>query len=282
MASNALFPTELKACLALRNLDRAWQQYREDRSISSGQCLAGAECATERDAFLKLVEIALPSRSSPLGHAVALVRTMAIRPLAEEAKQSEAVVAASHSALETAKKWLFEPHLPEDPLQRLCAIVDRLRYSEGNEEDALSATASTPCWALNLLAVTQSKSFGISEGDLCLPGIVNRRAFRSDWSTSERRDSVHKSLSRTLARAADDIAAMLHAREAFTSRCGNLQSNSRAYDAWLLMTALGRLTAAQLSRGLAATKAGSGKIIAQLESAGLITNGIPNVRIGTK
>lgn len=92
LASNALFPSELRACLALRTLDRAWQHYREDRGIALGERLVGAECATERDAFLKLVLIALPFRTSSLGEAVTLVRKIAIRPFAVEVKQSEVVV----------------------------------------------------------------------------------------------------------------------------------------------------------------------------------------------
>lgn len=276
LASNALFPSELRACLALRTLDRAWQQYREDRGIALGQRLVGAECATERDAFLKLVLIALPSRTSSLGEAVALVRKMAIRPLAVEAKQSEVVVVESLDGISEARSWLLEPRLPEDPLQRLSAVVDRLRYSDGREEDTLSATASTPCWALNLLALTQSKSFGLLDHDCPLPGIVDRRAFRSDWSTSERRESIRNSLSRALSRSAAEIAATLHARQAFMLRCSQLQSNSRAYAAWLLIYALGGLTAAQLARSLNATKAGAGKILDQLEVAGLLANGSPS------
>lgn len=276
LASNALFPSELRACLALRTLHRAWQHYREDRGIALGERLVGAECATERDAFLKLVLIALPFRTSSLGEAVTLVRKIAIRPLAVEVKQSEVVVVESRDGISLARKWLLETRLPEGPLQRLSALVDRLRYSDGREGDALRATASTPCWALNLLALTQSRSDGLLDHGLPLPGFVDRRAFRSDWSTSERRESIRSSLSRALSRSAAEIAATLHARQAFMLRCGQLQSNSRAYAAWLLIYAFGGLTAAQLARALNVTKAGAGKVLDQLEVVGLLVNGSPN------
>lgn len=59
-------------------------------------------------------------------------------------------------------------------------------------------------------------------------------------------------------------------------RCGQLQSNSRAYAAWLLIYAFEGLTAAQLARALNVTKAGAKKLLAQLEVVGLLVNGSPN------
>ena len=56
LASPALYSPEMRASLALRWLSRAWQQYRQDRAITLGPALIGAECATERNAFLTLFE----------------------------------------------------------------------------------------------------------------------------------------------------------------------------------------------------------------------------------
>ena len=41
----ALYSAEMRACLALRTLGRAWVQYREDRAIATGENLIGAENA---------------------------------------------------------------------------------------------------------------------------------------------------------------------------------------------------------------------------------------------
>ena len=38
---------------------------------------------------------------------------------------------------------------------RLLGVVERFRYSRGNEPDALTATARTPCWAINLAAIDE-------------------------------------------------------------------------------------------------------------------------------
>src|SRR3546814_14871064 len=53
LASPALYSAEMRHCLALRTLVRAWSQYREDRAIVTGASVIGAECAAQRDAFLR-------------------------------------------------------------------------------------------------------------------------------------------------------------------------------------------------------------------------------------
>ena len=88
LASETLYTPEMHASLALRGLSRAWAQYRTDRAIDRGKALIGAECAAERNAFLTLLDRALPSRDNPLIQAIRTVRTLAIRPLASEQAQS--------------------------------------------------------------------------------------------------------------------------------------------------------------------------------------------------
>lgn len=85
LASPALYTPEMRECLALRTLGRTWAQYREDRGITMGESLIGAEIAAERDAFLTLLETALPSRRHELAGAIRRARSVAIRPLAAEA-----------------------------------------------------------------------------------------------------------------------------------------------------------------------------------------------------
>ena len=94
LASPALYSPEMRASLALRWLSRAWQQYRQDRAITLGPALIGAECATERNAFLTLFEQALPRREKLLSQAVRTVRKIAIRPMASEVTEAETIVAA--------------------------------------------------------------------------------------------------------------------------------------------------------------------------------------------
>lgn len=85
LASPALYTPEMRQSLALRWLSRAWDHYRQDRAISLGPQLIGAECTGQRDAFLTLLERALPAREKPLAQAIRLVRKVTIRPIAGEA-----------------------------------------------------------------------------------------------------------------------------------------------------------------------------------------------------
>ena len=92
-ASPAIFSPEIRRFFALRSLVRAWAHYREDRAIALGEHLVGAECAAERDAFLMLLEHALPPREKQLRIAAAMVRKMAILPLASERAESASIIA---------------------------------------------------------------------------------------------------------------------------------------------------------------------------------------------
>ena len=85
VASSAFYSPEMRAALALRWLCRAWEQYRKDRAITLGSSLIGAEICGERNAFLTLLEHALPAREKPLTQAIRTVRKIAIRPMASEA-----------------------------------------------------------------------------------------------------------------------------------------------------------------------------------------------------
>lgn len=73
-ASPALYPPEMRESFALRALQRAWDQYREDRAILTGTSVIGAECAAERDAFLGLLASLLPDPGADLARAIQRVR----------------------------------------------------------------------------------------------------------------------------------------------------------------------------------------------------------------
>ena len=72
LASPALYTPEMRHCLALRTLVRAWSHYREDRAIVTGASVIGAECAAQRDAFLSLLAAALPDHRSDVAGAIRL------------------------------------------------------------------------------------------------------------------------------------------------------------------------------------------------------------------
>ena len=163
LASPALYPAEMRVSLSLRWLVRAWDQYRTDRAISLGAQLIGAECAAEGNAFLTLLERALPTRDHPLAAAIRTIRILAIRPLASEAAQAAAIVADSSTDLDVVLAALTDPALPTAPLERLLALVERFRMSHGLDDDTLSATARTPCWAINLAACARSPAFRLSQ-----------------------------------------------------------------------------------------------------------------------
>lgn len=275
LASPVLYPADMRGSLALHWLTRAWAQYRKDRAISLGPALIGAECSAERNAFLTLLERALPAGDpSPalpcLAQAIRLVRRIAIRPLASEAAETETIVATSMADLDAVLAALGRASLPDDPLERLLALVSPFRYSIGDVRDALSATARTLCWAINLAATARGDAFRLSEGPLPFPGLVQRGLFRADRSAAERRELARKSLLDALHATACDMTRMPRAAAIFARDCAGLRSNSRLALAWMLLFGLGGMTAAQLARALPATKAGAGKLLRQLEDHNLV------------
>lgn len=269
LASPALYGPEMRAALALRWLTRAWLQYREDRAITLGAQLIGAECTAQRDAFLGLLHRALPPRETALSQAIRTIRKITIRPIGNEAQATQAIIAQSSPDLDAVLDALTLTSLPNDPLERLLALIDRFRYSSGDDGDALSATARTPCWAINLAATARGSAFHLSNVALPFPGLVQRRLFRADRDVSERRAATSEALLEALHDAASDIARMPRAADVFVHEFPNLRSNSRLYPAWMLLFALGALTPAQLARALPATKAGAAKLLRQLEAGHL-------------
>lgn len=266
LASPTAYPAETRIALALHWLCRAWEQYRQDRAITLGPALIGAECASERNAFLALLERALPPREKPLTQAIRMVRKIAIRAMVSEAAEAQAIVAASMGDLDAVLEAMAQEKLPGDPLERLLGLVDRFRYSSGVQADALSATARTPCWAINLVATARGSAFRLSEKPLPFPGIVQRRLFRADRDAGERRTAARESLLDALHDTACEIARMPRAAEIFAREFPNQRSNSRLSFAWMLLFAFGALTPAQLARALPATKAGAAKLLRQLEA----------------
>lgn len=220
----------------------------------------------ERNAFLTLLEHALPTREKVIAEAIRTVRKIAIRPMASEARETETIVAASLPELGTVLDALGHAKLPGDPLERLLGVVERFRYSRGNEPDALTATARTPCWAINLAATARGHAFRLSEIPLPFPGLVQRRLFRADRDASQRRAQARESLHDALYATACDIARLPRAAEVFAREFPSQRSNSRLYHAWMLLFGLGALTPAQLGRALGATKAGAAKLLRQLEA----------------
>ncbi len=242
----------MRDCLALRSLCRAWAQYREDRGITMGESLIGAECAAERDAFLTLLETALPSRKHDLVGAIRRVRSTAIRPLAAEAVATAAIVEASAPELDAVREILASDRLPSDPVLRVGALVRALRRSADLDADPLVATASSPCWAVNLLAAVDGEPFGLNP--LPCPGIVARRVFRADLDDDVRREAIVENLLEVLHEALCEIVRVQRAVAAFRGAFTELRGNSRLYSAWLLLFGFGALTAAQLARALPCTK----------------------------
>ena len=266
LASPALYTAEMRASLGLRELARAWEQYREDRAITLGPSLIGAECSAERNAFLTLLEHALPSPEPLLAGAIRMVRTIAIRPLAGEAAEAQAIAAAGLPELDAVLDATAASTSLRDPLARLLALVDRFGYSSSFADDPLAATALTPCWAINLAATARGHAFGLSEKPLPFPGIVQRRLFRADRNPDRRRADAAETVLEALHATACDIARAPRAAAVFAREFPNQRSNSRLYLAWMLLFGLGGLTPAQLARALPATKAGAAKLLRQLEA----------------
>ncbi len=267
LESPALYSPALRGFLALRHLTRIWAQYREDRAILTGEALVGAECAAARNAFLALLEsIVLPSDIF-LADAIRLARRMAIRPLAHENSAATEIVETSEPVLSKVIEALGKPNLTRDPLRRLELLVEQFRYSDDLSEDPLSATALTPCWALNLAGAARSPALGLSREPHAIVGVVRRKMFRADRDVDQRRSDLVETLDGTLHETLCDVALILRADQAFTSEFTRQRSHSRLHTAWMLLFVLGALTPAQLARALPATKAGTAKLLRQLVTA---------------
>ena len=271
--SPALYPAELRHCFALRTLQRTWDQYREDRAIVTGASIIGAECAAERDAFLTLLASLLPDPRHDLAGAIARVRQTAIRPLAGEAAATATIVDESHAELEALRFVTASPNLPAEPVSRVLAIVRSLRRSADAHGDPLSATARSPCWAVNLLAVAEPALFGLSPHPLPFPGLVRRRLFRADREPDAERDAVVELLLEALHETLCEIARVPRAAAAFGETFPGLRVNSRLLDSWLFLFAFGSITPAQLARALPCTKAGAAKLLRDLRAGQFAVHG---------
>lgn len=191
-------------------------------------------------------------------------RLTAIRPLAAEAAATAALIDAGADELDAVRAVAASPNLPLEPVSRVLAIVRSLRRSADVDGDALSATARSPCWAVNLFAVADPMLFGISPHPLPFPGLVRRRLFRADRDPETDRDDVVELLIEALHETLCEIARVPRAAASFGQSFEGLRGNSRLYPAWMLLFGFGSMTPAQLARALPCTKAGAAKLLRAL------------------
>lgn len=196
--------------------------------------------------------------------AIRRVRSIAIRPLATEAAATAAIVEASAADLDAVRAILASDKLPSDPVLRMTTVVRTLRRSADVDADPLGATASSPCWAVNLLAAVDGEPFGLNP--LPCPAIVSRRVFRSDVDDDARREAIVENLIEALHEALCEIARVPRAAIAFRDAFDKLRGNSRLYSAWMLLFAFDTMTPAQLARALPCSKPGAAKLLQALES----------------
>ena len=193
-------------------------------------------------------------------------RLTAIRPLAAEAAETATIVDAGMAELAAVRAVAASPKLPSDPAARLLTIVRVLRRSADVDVDALSVTATSPCWAVNLLAVADPALFGLSPHPQPFPGLVRRQLFRADRDVDRDRDDIIELVLETFHETLCDIARIPRAMAAFGDAFPGLRVNSRLLETWLLLFAFGSMTPAQLARALPCTKAGAGKLLNDLKN----------------
>lgn len=273
LMSPTVYSPLMRHALGLRLLNLAWTQYREDRALTLGAVLVGAECSGQRDAFLAMLAGLLPPGETLLAPALATVRQTTIRPLAAEAAETAQILEHDRPLLAAIGDALTSSSLPASPHARTLTLVTRFRTSPDPDAAPLAATAQTPCWALNLIGAAHGAAFALTASPqlaLPCPGVVTRRMFRADRTLEQLRTDIAAQLMAAVHAVTAEIARLPRAATLFTERFPTLRGNSRLMAAWFLLFALDGLTAAQLARALPCTKAGAGKLLRQLEREGLV------------
>lgn len=222
-----------------------------------------------------LLEHALPPGEKQLRTAATMVRKMAILPLASERAESASIIANSIEELDAVIAGLADAKLPEGPIERVLGVVEKFCYSRTTGDDALSATAQTPCWAINLAACARPEMFRLSSPPLPCPGLVQRRLFRADLPLIDRCARTAACLDEALHHTLCDLSRMIRAADIFARNFPTQRSHSRLFPAWMLLFTFGSLSPAQLARALNATKAGAGILLRQLSEGNMARSAGP-------
>ena len=297
---------ELRKVASLATVADAWRAYRRDAGIGD----VGPAHQPSTDALSILltddprrdaVVLWLAAHGEP---AIADAATVVVRmvnatrgfetdalALLNAAQDAVAQAAAGGPLTGACGVAYVGPDHPLHGLARAAAAVDLLihapDFAEGAGHEALLPLpsrsmrhyiASEPagCWALNLVLVAR----GIVPQ---VTGIVPRTAFRLDVTDAQRAaalvdHSTHEALAAFT--NLERIESVLgRGREALAG----LSRNARAFEAWMLLAALGPTTRKQLMRALSLSRAGAdiqaralaAARLVELETGGLVSPALP-------
>lgn len=273
--------TELRQALAFRAISAAWDTYRRD--AGPGEVGPAHEEHADGAGVLRVND---PRRDAVLlwllDHGASDIADAAgtlVRMVAATRRFSadeHALLHEARDAVSSAQEGPLTRRIGEAasgvqvtaPLMSVARAVDRLRESEafveGTGEDVFLPVPSgmfshyVPAapgatWALNLALLTPSSPLAAV---LPVPGLATRMVFRLDAEPEECAADLVKAVTAALIAAADMIkrahAELARGRAALA----HLSRNSRAFEAWLLIVALGALTRVQLTRALGLSRAG--------------------------
>jgi DNA-binding transcriptional ArsR family regulator len=231
--------------------------------------LVRSQFTGERDAFLSWIT---RRGAPPLAEAAATVLA---------AKGGPEVFTRSYAIADGALERLDALLPSEDPLAALVDLVTQLSeaetgFLEGGSETYLAAgrafsrpPARAGAWAASLAAAMRPQLFALGAAPLAFAGLLPREAFQS-----LRERAIPTILAEVLltgaAGARTDIVAAHAAVDLGKARLEDFNRSSRARDAWLLLTGLGPLTRAEISRALGVTKRTASQAADTLEKAGLV------------
>lgn len=289
---------EIRKVAALATVSDAWRAYRRD--AGAGDVGPAHQASADsmsilltddprRDAVvLWLAAHGVPAIADAATTVVRMVKaTRGFEPDALELLEAAQDAAAQRTSVGPLTRACgledIGQDFPLEPLARAVSAVDalirHLDFAEGQGHEAMLplpcrsvshyvSAEPAGCWALNLALVAR----GVVP---CVTGIIPRTAFRLDLEDTERAVALINQCGNETSAAFTNLERMEASLGRGSDALADLSRNSRAADAWALITALGSIRRIQIARGLSLSRAG-----ADIQARALATAGLARIEPG--